>query len=544
MLLVASCAATEPASRTHALTTDTYYVECGYDDSGISATTNGSDSNNCTSPGTPCLTIAGVDAKVCGGSPCDAPPGKKIVIQLCGHGGSTPCVNPSYPRYCWQESVRIGGTDPFANTWVLRGPRDMIQVSALTVSSISLASGSTTGRRVRVNVSSPSSFTSGDYGCVHRGQFLRTLKSDGREAWFPIPIAECGNGWIELRSTMTVADISSEFVSGSTWQIAQPAVTLRHPDAQDKGVLIRGQGADHLGDVADPVWDATLERIAFRRLWVGADGISLENVQVHDGYQQRGDGIKYRSTSMRNGMILGDSISQGRGSTYDIGTEPLGRCVNSGGCLASLSVRDPHAAFDGANIVSYGPFFVGGDYSLGNDDGKLRIDRSLSTEAHWTVDGGVNVLGPGSVLWMTDNAYLFTEQQSTASGPLSSTVEGSGIWVKDGALARIRACNAIGTVGTTSGSNHVDFIHPSNYGERFARVGWGASISADEFCDDYADEGWEGNFSRVLDNIVTPNGDPRPLYDWSTIRDKVHEVEYGAPDETPYYSTSGGGGQG
>lgn len=539
IVALAACSSA-PASRTQALTEATYYVECGYDDHGLPAETAGDDSHECNSAAAPCRTIAGVDAKVCGGSPCDAPAGKRVVIQLCGHGGAAPCVSPESARYCWQESVRIGGTDAFQNTWVLRGPRDMLQVQALTVTSISLASGSTTGRRVRVNVSSPSSFTSGDYGCVHRGQFLRTVRADGRESWFPLPIAECGAGFVEIRSSMTVADIASELGQGETWTIVQPAVWLRHPDAQDMGVLVRGQGADHLGDVADPVWDATLERIGVRRLWVGADGVSLENVQVHDGYQQRGDGTKYRNTSMRNGFILGDSISQGRGSTYNIYTEPMGRCVSAGGCLgAPVATRNPRAAFDGANIVSFGPFFVG-DYSQGNDAGQLRIDRALSTQAHWTVDGGVNVIGAGSVLWMTDNAYLFTEQQSAASGPLLETVEGSGAWVKDGGLLRLRACQAIGTVGT----NHVDFVHPAQYGSRFARVGWGPSISMADFCGTYAAEGWEGNFSRVLEQVTTPMGQPRPVFDWSTVRDKVHEVQYGAPGETPFYSTNGSGGQG
>lgn len=442
MLLLVACAS-DPSSRALALVDQTVYVQCAYSpDTGLAATSDGDDAASGDHEH-PLRTLQEVQRRY----PM-APDGTTLIVQLCGYGGADPCVQPSERRECRIANLHIGGTEVTRNTYQIRGPRKMITLAglpaSLTYTSASAAPGTTTGRSVRLsfsNLASPPNSMA--------GRFLRVTLADGREMFYPLAIAaNDGAGNLTIDSNLSAADIAAAPGDGAAqWSVVIPAVSIRHPDAATRGVVVSGFGAAHFADSDVPVWDGTLERVEIVRPRFWADGLTLDNVMVNGGGEMRGDASRHRQVSVTLPgayVVLGGSSAQGGGSAWTLYQEHAGRQLGPG---------DPVAYAYGQDLTIIGPAFVG-DFNFGVGIGQLRVHRSLSVRAvPWDVDGAISVIGAGSVLHVTDAGYLFLEHVAP---------NGVCAWAKEGGRIRARFVGHVDMVGCPGGELKVDTGAPAS----------------------------------------------------------------------------------
>lgn len=441
LVLIAGCSS-DPASRTLALTDQTVYVQCAFNsDTGQPDESDGDDSAS-GDESHPLRTLQEVQRRY----PV-APEGTTLIVQLCGYGGAAPCVQPSERRECRIADLHIGGTEVTRNTYQIRGPRKMIAMAgipaALTYVSAATAPGTTTGRSVRLTFSN-ATWTANSIA----GRYLRVTDAAGVEQFYPLAIAaNDGAGHLTIDSNLSAADIAAAAGDGVAWSIVVPAVSIRHPEAATRGVVVSGFGAVHVADSDGPVWDGTIERVEIRRPRFLADGLTLDNVMVTGGGEMRGDASRHRQVSVTLPgayVVLGGSSAQGGGSSWTLYQEHAGRQLGAG---------DPVAYTSGQDLTVIGPLFVG-DFNFGVGIGQLRVHRSLSARAvPWDVDGAVSVIGAGSVLHVTDAAYLFLEHVAPA---------GVCVWAKEGGMVRARFAGHVDMIGCPGGQLKVDVSEPTS----------------------------------------------------------------------------------
>ena len=414
-------------------------------DGGLYATTTdcGDDANDGLSSSKPMLSLDGLYRRY-----RHATQGMRVIVHLMG-GGPEPVDSPTSGRTYYSPNVYVGGGEAWRNTWIYRGPRNMLALGATRTlsSSANVSNGSYSAGRTKLTFSG--SFTAASYS-------IRWTRTDGREVIFPFPCSENDVDGVSVYTEVLAKesfDSISAIGGGNNFTPVQPAVfiTARGGDTQFNSVFITGQGAhrpgDRLGDVA-PTFDhnpfPVFERIAFSRpvfAFLGAGYVDACHFHDH-AYVAPGCRPGFRSC-VSEGFLHheGGAHYLTNGSQYTSGEHTMGRMLTFDSTQALSSQRytgvsdpDDMTAAQDICITGQGAGMVIGR-DVGGDGGHFRVQKGISVCLKEGGTVGIRLYGPNASLWVGDVGRLCV---------IGNATNNTGIWAVDGARVRVNDSTAAG----------------------------------------------------------------------------------------------------
>lgn len=258
---------------------------------------NGLDTNAGTSKAAPLRTLAGLVAMY-GTSPVIQ--GSTCRVHLAGTGGADPWVTPTTQQVYDRDVVAACGGAGLLNSWVLRGPQNLVRATLATGAAFGVALDAAlaarrvnpagaadpgTGQRLELlfTVAAPG-WTIADMRAV--GAFLRVSRgAPAVKRWYEFPIAHNTAASIILDCGATLAAaLLADLLAADTVEIMVPGAAVRGATvvAGARMVQVVGTGALHPAVAAMAAADQghTFERIAFLDAHFYGMGFSLDRCSL------------------------------------------------------------------------------------------------------------------------------------------------------------------------------------------------------------------------------------------------------------------------
>ena len=456
--------------------------------------TGGSDDNDGLTKATPLLTIDGV-RKMIGRRGIQ---GKRIVVHLAGgflDDSVYPASDPwdgtcTEPRYYLTREVLCGGGEALYNSFIFRGPRNMLPVSTAILAggpNLTVTDFGADGLRTKWTVSDDLGATDvlkGYWVRVRRGsvevtQPLQITGNDSTHFWTDNGPNTPGADVFRITDTFTVVRAAAE-LNGSNSLVGDHAASDR--------VLYSGIGTHE-------VYGRFNQRnppLMFERLWLEAFrgayavGLSFDVCHFYNTTIIRGGWCEFHNciVDAQYGMEL---HCETRTESYESGQSETSEY--NGRALIESEAPFPNGGDPlWPERGGVGLYVAGGGLRIGDTHtrGIFRVWKSLS------VEGGIVVRGPGSALVQRPGVCILFSRNGGGA---------PGLWCRDGGMALID--DASGLVEMTNVTGQL-------------KVGIGAAIALGTGAGAFREVGgWAGNFSRHLE----VNGGGKPTGDFSRIAD-------------------------
>lgn len=358
-------------------------------------------------------------------------------------GGMSPATEYGGPRDPWdgrpdsarvylEPDVRVDGASvgAYGAAFLYRGPRGLY--SAIGSNQLTVDTFQQVGKRVLAR------FNQVVITAGLASTWLRTLRADGREAWFPQQTSEAhpDGKSIYLDCRLTAADYLAE-PGTNTYEICQPGAWIHSGHASAAhSVRVWGFGSGRVGNArAAGVEDRNplphFSRLGIWNPWFMQRGqlyldtvwLDEEAVFAGDSYRLTGCLANYQAPVLwlaRSGRVLGN----------DCQFLPSRELTGSARVLASPIFSgngDPAVQEDNRlDLQVTGPLTIGSD---ADGPGFLRIVHGISVRPPFAGQVPISIYGQGSALSAREGSQVFA--QAKAWAPAVWARNGGEFWFDD-----------------------------------------------------------------------------------------------------------------